>query len=118
MQNTGALGRFAGFLTYKAQRVGKKVIRISERETTKRCCYCMKKKNRKLSERTIHCDCGLVIDRDISSSATLMQRFLALSHKRLVAGQRLLKSFREKFFAINSHILKNIFGRKKKAIRE
>ncbi|MGC9777925.1 MAG: hypothetical protein HZR80_01625 [Candidatus Heimdallarchaeota archaeon] len=48
--NTGCLSRFAGFLTYKEKLVGKKVIKISERRTTKRCCYCMEKKIRALSE--------------------------------------------------------------------
>ncbi len=105
MQSTGSIGRFARFLTYKAERLGKKVIRLSERNITKRCTYCMTKENRSLSERTINCDCGLTIDRDTSSSATLLQRFLALlalSHQRLVVRQRLLKRFREKFFATQS----------------
>jgi len=105
VQNSGSMGRFARFLTYKAQLVGKKVIRISERDTTKLCPYCMNKENRALSERTIICDCGLVISRDTSSAGTQMQRFLALlalSQKRLVVRQRLLKEiriFREKFFS-------------------
>ncbi|MCE7745792.1 MAG: IS200/IS605 family element transposase accessory protein TnpB [Candidatus Heimdallarchaeota archaeon] len=104
MHSSGSLGRFARFLTYKAKKVGKKVIRISERDTTKLCSYCMNKENRALSERTISCDCGLVMDRDTSSAGTQMQRFLALlalSQKRLVVRQRLLNDirvFREKFF--------------------
>jgi len=64
----------------------------------------MKKENRKLSERIITCDCGLVIKRDTHSSGIQMERFLALlilSQKRLVVRQQLLKDFREKFFAIN-----------------
>ncbi|MHA1213265.1 MAG: zinc ribbon domain-containing protein [Candidatus Heimdallarchaeota archaeon] len=88
----------------KAEKLGKKVIRISERNTTKRCSFCMKKENRKLSERIITCDCGLVIKRDTHSSGIQMERFLALlilSQKRLVVRQQLLKDFREKFFAIN-----------------
>ena len=108
MQNSGSIARFARFLTYKAQKVGKKVIRISERNSSKRCSYCLKKEYRLLSERTIRCDCGLVIDRDINSAGIQMQRFLtilALSLKRPVVGQRLLKKFREKFFAINSQTL-------------
>ncbi|MCK4270655.1 MAG: transposase [Methanogenium sp.] len=39
-QGTGYLGQFAGFLTYKAKRAGKKVIEISERKTSKTCCVC------------------------------------------------------------------------------
>ncbi|MHA1185331.1 MAG: RNA-guided endonuclease InsQ/TnpB family protein [Candidatus Heimdallarchaeota archaeon] len=108
MQNTGSLGRFARFLTYKAERIGKKVIRISERDTTKLCSYCMNKENRALSERIISCDCGLEIDRDTSSAGTQMQRLLALlalSQKRPMVRQRLKKDlhvFREKFFATHS----------------
>ena len=114
MQNTGSLGRFARFLTYKAEKIGKKVIRISERRTTKRCTYCMNMANRALSERTISCDCGLEIDRDTSSSATQIQRFLALlalSQKRLVVRQQLkkdLRVFREKFFATQDSFSKAI----------
>jgi putative transposase len=36
------LGRFVQFLTYKANLVGKSVIRIDEKHTTKKCCYCGK----------------------------------------------------------------------------
>ncbi|MBN1331245.1 MAG: transposase [Candidatus Heimdallarchaeota archaeon] len=103
MFNTGITGRFSGFLTYKAHKIGKKIIRISERDTSKTCCYCGKKEKRMLSERTIKCDrCGLVIDRDINASVNIMQRFLAvlsLSPECLLVGQQLLKEFREKFFA-------------------
>ena len=105
MQSTGSLGRFTRFLTYKARKVGKKVIRISERDTTKLCTYCMNKENRALFKRSISCDCGLEMDRDTNSAGTQMQRFLALlalSRKRLVVRQRLLKDFREKFFATQS----------------
>jgi putative transposase len=108
MQSSGSFGRFARFLTYKAIKIGKKVIRISERDTTKLCTYCMNKENRALSERNISCDCGLEMERDTSSAGTQMQRFLALlalSQKRLVVRQRFLKDlrvFRGKFFAINS----------------
>ena len=116
MQSTGSLGRFARYLTYKAQKVGKKVIRLSERKTTKRCSFCMNEENRKLSERTIICDCGLVIKRDTNSSGIQMERFLALlilSQKRLVVRQRLLRDirvFREKFFATNSQTSNESFS--------
>lgn len=106
INNSGSIGRFARFLTYKAQKVGKKVIRISERNTTKRCSFCGQKKDRKLSERIIRCDCGLIIDRDINSAINIMQRYLSvisLSQKRSVTEQRLLKEFRQSFFAIHNH---------------
>jgi putative transposase len=76
MRNTGSLGRFAQFLTYKARRVGKRVIRIDEAYTTKTCCVCGKTRNRSLSERVIHCDCGTTLDRDQNAAVNLMVRFL------------------------------------------
>ncbi|MGC9778043.1 MAG: IS200/IS605 family element transposase accessory protein TnpB [Candidatus Heimdallarchaeota archaeon] len=106
MQNTGCLSRFTRFLTYKAELAGKKVIRISEKRTTKRCCYCMEKKARHLSERIIFCEkCGMSINRDVNGAVNILQRFLAilsLSHKRPLVRQQLLKNFRKLFFAINS----------------
>jgi len=76
LQNTGFLGRFAQFLTYKAKKVGKRVIRIDEAQTTKRCCVCGKIRNRLLSERVIQCDCGTSFDRDQNAAVNLMVRFL------------------------------------------
>ncbi|MFX1342237.1 MAG: RNA-guided endonuclease InsQ/TnpB family protein [Promethearchaeota archaeon] len=77
LQSTGTLGRFAEFLTYKATRVGKRVIRIDEAYTTKTCCVCGKARNRKLSERIIYCDCGTTFDRDQNAAVNLMVRFLS-----------------------------------------
>ena len=76
LQSTGFLGRFAQFLTYKAKKVGKRVIRIDEAQTTKRCCVCGKIRNRQLSERVIQCDCGTSFDRDKNAAVNLMVRFL------------------------------------------
>ena len=41
-QNTGFLGKFTEFLTYKAELVGKKVIKIDEAYTSKTCFKCGK----------------------------------------------------------------------------
>ncbi len=75
--NTGYMRRIVRFLTYKAEKVGKKVIEISEVNTTKECCVCGKKEDRKLYERTIKCDCGNEIDRDKNSAVNIMKRFLS-----------------------------------------
>ncbi|MFX0065818.1 MAG: zinc ribbon domain-containing protein [Candidatus Hermodarchaeota archaeon] len=40
VHNTGHLGRFVHLLTYKAQRVGKRVTPIDEGYTSKLCCVC------------------------------------------------------------------------------
>jgi len=76
LQNTGSMGRFAQFLTYKAEKMGKKVIRIDESYTTQVCAKCGLKIKRSLSDRAIQCDCGNEIDRDINSAINIMVKFL------------------------------------------
>ena len=78
VQNAGFMGRLAEFLTYKAELVGKRVIRIGEERTTKACCQCGKLTPRKLHERTIECDCGNRIDRDVNSAINIMVKFLEM----------------------------------------
>ena len=77
IQSTGTLGRFVNFLTYKAELVGKKVVKISEKNTSKMCCCCGKMHNMPLSVRIMVCDCGNIIDRDQNSSVNIMSRFLS-----------------------------------------
>lgn len=77
MHNTGNIGRFVGFLTYKAKLMGKRIIEIDERDTTKMCCCCGKKHEMPLWERTMECDCGNVMDRDKNSSVNIMARYLS-----------------------------------------
>ncbi len=76
MQNTGSMGRFIQFLTYKAKRIGKRLIKIDESYTTQVCCSCGMKKKRSLSEREIICNCGNHIDRDLNSAINLMKKYL------------------------------------------
>ncbi len=81
VHNTGYLSRFTEFLTYKAEKRGKKVIRIDESKTTKACCKCGKLEKRAIFERSITCDCGNRIDRDLNSAINIMIRFLSEKHK-------------------------------------
>jgi len=76
-QGTGYLSRFTGFLTYKAEKIGKKVIEISERYTTKACCQCGKLHDMPTEKRVMRCDCGNVLDRDRNSAVNIMLRFLS-----------------------------------------
>jgi putative transposase len=85
-QNTGYLGRFIRFLTYKADRVGKKIIKIDEQYTTKTCCGCGMIHDMPLSKRVMECDCGISIDRDRNSAINIMNRFL--SQNALWTGYR------------------------------
>ncbi|MBU2597767.1 MAG: transposase [Actinobacteria bacterium] len=81
IQNTGTLGRFVRFLTYKAELIGKRVIEINERDTSKKCCVCGKKHDMPLYKRVIICDCGNEIDRDKNSAINIMSRFLSQNAK-------------------------------------
>jgi len=76
IHNTGSLGRFSEFLTYKANLVGKRVIRTDESFTSQDCCMCGKRVKRKLYERIINCDCGNHMDRDLNSAVNIMLNFL------------------------------------------
>ncbi len=76
VQNTGFMSRFIQFLTYKAEKVGKRVIRIDESNTSQVCCNCGKKNKRAIYERVIICACGNHIDRDINSAINIMVKFL------------------------------------------
>ena len=90
-QNIGQ-SKFVEFLTYKAILEGKKVIKIDERGTTKKCFVCGKKEDRKLSERELKCDCGNTMLRDANSACNIMDKFL-LSHESPLSG--VVSDFRE-----------------------
>jgi len=77
LQNTGTLGRFVEFLTYKAQKIGKRVTRINEAYTSSVCAKCGKKISNTLSNRYIECDCGHNMDRDLNSTINIMVKFLS-----------------------------------------
>ena len=75
-QNQGYISKFVGFLTYKAEKIGKRVIEISEVNTTKRCYVCGKMHDMPLWKRTMECECGNIIDRDRNSAINIMINFL------------------------------------------
>ncbi len=77
LHNTGTLSRFTQFLTYKAKKVGKKVIEIGERGTSKTCSACGNQKEMPLYQRVYSCQCGNSIDRDKNSAILIMSRFLS-----------------------------------------
>ena len=79
VHNTGHLSRFIEFLTYKAQKLGKRVIAIDERDTSKTCAECGHKKTHfPLYERVYQCEvCGICRDRDQNAVINIMKRFLS-----------------------------------------
>ncbi len=102
IHNSGFMSRFAEFLTYKAEKIGKRVIRIGEDKTTKACCKCGKLSKRAIYERVINCECGNQIDRDLNSAINIMVKFLKLkelgefeflSHEPSVDEERFLQKW-------------------------
>jgi putative transposase len=81
IHNTGSLGLLTQFLTYKAERVGKRVIRIDESYMSQKCFICGTHVQRALSERVIICDYGNRIDRDLISVLNILERFLHQKQK-------------------------------------
>jgi putative transposase len=77
LQNTGTIGRIARFLTYKGMLAGKRVVEISERDTSKKCFRCANEQEMPLEKREYICGCGNKIDRDKNSAINIMVRYLS-----------------------------------------
>lgn len=76
-QNNGYLSRFVELLTYKAELMGKKVVKVDESYTSKTCYVCGQQHNMPLYERNMKCDCGNELDRDRNSAINIMIRYLS-----------------------------------------
>ncbi len=71
--------KFAQFLSYKAERAGKTVVKVNPRGTTQECYKCGNKVEKSLAVRTHKCSyCGLEIERDYNSSFVVLKRGLEL----------------------------------------
>jgi putative transposase len=84
-------GMFTTFLAYKLKEQGKQLVKIDKWfPSTKRCSCCGAEKPMKLSERTYHCSCGYVADRDYNSAINIKNeglRILALALKQKLLEQ-------------------------------
>ena len=74
--NSGSLGRTPRLLHYKARLVGKRMVEVSERGSTMTCCICGRKKRRPTTERTIQCECGCEIHRDLNGAVLILEEFI------------------------------------------
>jgi len=76
-------GMFTTFLAYKLKEQGKQMVKIDKWfPSTKKCSCCGAEKPMSLAERTYHCSCGYVADRDYNSAINIKKeglRLLALS---------------------------------------
>ncbi|MED0756862.1 RNA-guided endonuclease TnpB family protein [Aneurinibacillus thermoaerophilus] len=75
-----AWGMFTTFLQYKLEEQGKKLIKIDKWFPSSKTCSCcgQVKESLSLSERTFHCDCGFVADRDWNASINIKHEGLRL----------------------------------------
>ncbi|WP_341301638.1 RNA-guided endonuclease TnpB family protein [Lysinibacillus sp. FSL H8-0500] len=75
-------GMFTTFLAYKLKEQGEQLVKIDKWfPSTKKCSCCGAEKPMKLSERTYHCSCGYVADRDYNAAINIKNegiRLLAL----------------------------------------
>jgi putative transposase len=91
VHNTGHLGRFVELLTYKAQKLGKRILVIDERGTTKTCWRCGQQQAMPLHQRQFLCECGNRLDRDQNAAINIMCRFLS-QHALWTSYQTFLQS--------------------------
>ena len=78
LQNTGTIARFIELVSYKAEKLGKRVLPIDEDYTTLICPRCGAIKYKLLSERTLICqkrNCGLIINRDLAAAINILAKF-------------------------------------------
>ena len=103
VHNTGHLNRFVELLTYKAKLLGKRVITIDERNTSKQCSFCGNNKSQiPLYQRIYHCEsCGTVLDRDQNAVINIMKRFL--SHNALWTSYQYFKKNIGNLYNPNNH---------------
>lgn len=65
-------GRFLAILKWVAFKRGKTVIQINRFErTTQKCSSCGRNHNLTLRDRVLHCECGLIIDRDHNAAINI-----------------------------------------------
>jgi len=65
-------GKLTTFIKYKAEALGKKVVFVNPKNTSKKCCVCGKKHDMPLSNRQMVCECGNNKDRDFNASINIM----------------------------------------------
>jgi putative transposase len=72
-------GKFANYVSYKAENAGKYTVQVIAKGTTQDCSVCGKKVPKDLSERTHSCPyCGSVMPRDYNSAQNIKLRGLEM----------------------------------------
>ncbi|WP_198968352.1 RNA-guided endonuclease InsQ/TnpB family protein, partial [Saccharolobus islandicus] len=66
--------KFVSYLSYKAERAGRRVVKVDPRNTSKTCAKCgYVKKDLTLADRIFSCPkCGWTVDRDYNASLNIL----------------------------------------------
>jgi putative transposase len=78
VQNNNPIQKLVGYLSYKSEMLGKKVLKFNERGTTRTCSHddFVITKGVDPSKRTFQCPkCGFTIERDLNSTLNFLKRF-------------------------------------------
>ena len=71
-----SIGTFRRFCQYKFEELGKPVVLVDPRNTTKACSACGRLVPKELGDRVHRCECGLEIDRDLNAAINIRERAL------------------------------------------
>jgi putative transposase len=66
--------RFLDKLKWKCKKFGSRYIEVDARYTTQTCCKCGKLHHLTIKDRTMICDCGNILDRDINAAINIKNR--------------------------------------------
>lgn len=80
-QGLGNLGRFVQFLIYTAKPVGESVIRIDEKHTIKKCCYCGKSHDMSSWNHVMICDLCYVSYHKVPSGRAINNLLIIFNNK-------------------------------------
>ncbi len=72
-----AIGQFRQYTSYKAEKAGKRFIKIPAYNTTKECFACGNLVEKTLKERRHKCSCGYDECRDVNAAKVILRRGLA-----------------------------------------
>ncbi len=64
--------KFIQLLSFKAERAGRRVVKVNPTNTSKRCVKCGNVLDLKLSDRVFKCQCGWEADRDYNASLNIL----------------------------------------------
>ena len=65
--------KFSLYLTYKAERNGKVILKVNPKNTSQKCSNCGEIVKKTLAVRVHNCPyCGLVLDRDINAAKNIL----------------------------------------------